>query len=271
LDSPEGNRDLNFFVNSRLLALVMLLGCGGLLRAQNGTAPLLNPDDAGKPAPQLQDKDKEQIEDDDTSPYHLALLAYKAGDYEKARQELSKSDPAQLDDRAVILGSRVLVELKRYDEAEKILRSRLQSGDVLAIQTALGDVLLFRHHFSDAAKYYSAARETAPNDPDLKLKQIYADVGAGSMVEAGQLASELTPLDPKHPYDDHASYYFAQAALAESAGREQDAQDQIQIARTNYGITVTDRYLKTYLKVFTPASTPETGAGQKPPAPSGVK
>jgi tetratricopeptide (TPR) repeat protein len=242
-------------VNVRLFALgLMLPACGGLLRAQVQPEP--------EPAPIL---------DTDTSPYHLALLAYKAGDYDEAEKAFAGTDSSKLDDNAVILRSRILTELKRYQEAEKILRPRLQSGNVAAFQAALGDVLLSHHNFSSAARYYAGALQAHPNDPDLMLKLIYADVGGGNLVEAGQMASQLTPLDPKHPYDDHATYYFARAALAESAGKDGEAQDMIQTARTNYGITVTDRYLRTYLKVFRPVDTLPPVPGQKPPAPSGVQ
>ena len=79
---------------------------------------------------------------------------------------------------------------------------------------------------------------------------VYSRIGANDLVPAGQYASRLKPLDPKNPYDDHASYYFAKAALAQATGKTQEAQDDIQTARTIYGITVTNRYLKTYLEVF---------------------
>ncbi len=36
-------------------------------------------------------------------------------------------------------------------------------------------------------------------------------------------------------------------------GRAQEAEDDIQEARTNYGVTVTNRYLKTYLHFFSAA------------------
>ena len=89
-----------------------------------------------------------------------------------------------------------------------------------------------------------------PGDPDITLKLVYAKVGSGDLIAAGQYASQLKPIDPKNPYDMHASYYFAKAALAQAAGRTQDAEDAIENARTNYGNTITDRYLKTYLEVL---------------------
>jgi len=219
-------------VSSRLLVLgFAVLACAGLLRAQVEQEP--------------------QIADTDTSPYHVALLNYKAGKFQEALDALNANgaSPPQ-DTKTVILKSRILTELKQYDEGEKLLRTALAGPDVIEVQTALGDLLLHKRSFARAAKYYEAVQAAKPNDPDVTLKLVYAKVGANDLIGAGQLASQLTPLNPKNPYDDHASYYFAQAALAQASGKPQEALDQIQAARTNYGITVTNRYLKTYLQIF---------------------
>ena len=218
-----------------------------------------------------QDAPPVETPDNDTSPYHLALLAYKTGNFQAAYDALKGTDPATQDDRFVILESRVLTELKRYDDGEKILRPRLTGADARDVQIAMGDLLLRKRSFSRASKYFDAALKAKPNDPDIILKLVYADIGAADLVGAGKLASQLSPLDPKNPYDDHASYYFAQAALAQAAGNSQEAENQIQAARTNYGMTVTNRYLKTYLQVFVaPASNSSTditpGPRISPPA-----
>jgi tetratricopeptide (TPR) repeat protein len=153
-----------------------------------------------------------------------------------------------MDERTVILESRILTELKRYDEAEKFLKNAMPPSGDSEIQLALGDLLLRKHSFDHAAKYYSLALQAKPNDPDIILKLIYAEVGSSDLVDAGKYASQLKPLDPDHP-----SYYFAKAALAQATGNSQGADDDIQTARTIYGITVTNRYLKTYLEVFAPS------------------
>jgi hypothetical protein len=64
-------------------------------------------------------------------------------------------------------------------------------------------------------------------------------------VTAGRIASELKPLDAASP-----AYYFAHAALAHAGVGTDDEDQDIQQARTIYGITLTNRYLKTYLEVF---------------------
>jgi hypothetical protein len=95
-------------------------------------------------------------------------------------------------------------------------------------------------------------------------------------LEAGKYARQLKPLDPKNPYDTHASYYFAKAALAQAENRSQEADDDIETARTIYGLTVTNRYLKTYLQVFSSsdknsATTKITPPPLLAPTPTGTK
>ena len=217
----------------------------------------------------------EIIEDNDTSPYHIALLDYKAGKYQEAydvmapfNQGSAPSNPVQF----YVLESKVLTELKRYEEGEKLLHSLLTPTGPLEVQLALGDLLLRKRSFDRAAKYYDLALQAKPADPDITLKLIYAKIGSADLVTAGELASHLMPFDPKNPYDAHASYYFAKAALAQATGRTADADEDIESARTFYGITVTDRYLKTYLEFFSSSTsavnTDITPAPLITPAPS---
>jgi tetratricopeptide (TPR) repeat protein len=125
---------------------------------------------------------------------------------------------------------------------------------------ALGDLLLRKRSFDRAAKYYSLALQAKPNDPDITLKLVYARIGASDLPGAAKYASQLQPLDPDHP-----SYYFAKAALAQATGKTQEAEDDIQTARTIYGVTVTNRYLRTHLEVF--ASSEKGPASDMTPAP----
>jgi tetratricopeptide (TPR) repeat protein len=254
------------------LGLVAAITCTGTVRAQApapAKMPLPVEDDPNSDIykknhaqtpidPNTLHSEPQIVDDSDLSPAHVALLDYKAGKFQEAYDALKGTDPAKLDDNTVILESRILAELKRYDEGEKLLRPRLTTANAVAIDLALGDLLLHKRSFSRAEKYYGTALQAKPNDPDIILKLVYAKVGANDLVGAEQLASQLAPLDPKNPYDDHASYYFARAALAKAAGKTGEEEDQIQAARTNYGITVTNRYLKTYLQVF--------GAENKSPA-----
>jgi tetratricopeptide (TPR) repeat protein len=228
-------------VNSKGTALgLIFLGLSPLLRAE--VAP--------------------PIQDNDTSPYHVALIDYKAGKFQDALDALKQGPPGGATpadaEKVVVLESKILTELKRYDDGEKLLRGLLTPAGPTEIQLALGDLLLRKRSFDRAAKYYALALETKPDDPDIILKLVYTQVGAGDLLQAGQYASRLSPIDPKNPYDDHASYYFAKAALAQSTGKTAEAESEIQTARTVYGVEVTNRYLKTYLEVLSSSAGPTT-------------
>jgi len=225
---------------ARSLALGMIL---------LGLAPLLRAEDAPEPA------------DNDTSPLHQALLAYKSGHYDDARIAIDAAEKATPGDLPTeILKARILTELGDFTGAEQALRPLLTPNGPLEVQLALGDVLLRKRSFDRAAKYYSLALQAKPNDPDITLKLIYAKIGGSDLLNAAKYASQLQPLDPDHP-----SYYFAKAALAQATGKTQEAEDDIQTARTIYGITVTNRHLKTYLEVFAASGKSPTSDTTPPP------
>jgi tetratricopeptide (TPR) repeat protein len=202
-------------------------------------------------------------DDQPLTPYGTALLDYKTGKFQEAYDTIMRVNdvvPPGQETKYFILESKILTELKRYDEGEKVLRPLLTSTGPLEVQLALGDLLLRKRSFDRAAKYYNLALQAKPNDPDITLKLIYAEIGASDLLDAGKYASQLKPLDPDHP-----SYYFAKAALAQATGKTPEADDDIQTARTIYGITVANRYLKTYLQVF--ASSDKSPASDMTPPP----
>jgi len=209
------------------------------------------------------------IPDNDTSPYHVALLDYKAGRFQEAFDTLNTANTGQ-DPRVIILKSRILTELKRYNEGEKILLPLLTPTGPLEIQMAMADLLLRKRDYNGATKFYNLALAAKPGDPDLMLKLVYSRIGASDLVSAAKLASQLKPLDQANP-----AYYFARAALAQSTDKRQEAEDDIETARTMYGITVTERYLKTYIEVLsapgknsliTPAASTNAASTNAPPA-----
>jgi tetratricopeptide (TPR) repeat protein len=273
-------------VNARLLAMGLALAACAVPANAQQKMPVPVEDDTNAPAemrpPQAEQTSpppQQQAENlPPSSPYSEAMVRYKAGDYDKAWDALKGIDPAKQDDNFIILEARILTELKRYGDGEKLLRQRIGAGtgfDVVnpedpheyALITTLGDLYLHKRSYENATKFYNLALKAKPNDPDLTLKLVYAHIGAGGLREADQLASQLSPFDPKNPYDDHASYYFARAALAQATGKSAEADDDIQNARTNYGITVTNRYLKTYLQFFsTPNTNAPSGISPAPPA-----
>ena len=277
-------------MKSRWLALILSLACVVTARAQN-KMPVPVEDDTNAP-PEMRGHSAAQTPPPPTpsthagppppevsapgTPYSEAMVAYKAGSYDKAFAAIEGVDPAAQDDNFVVLEARILTELKRYDDGEKLLKDRIQVEEqkqakpaVLdELLLALGDLFLHKRAFDRATKFYTAIQKDKPNDPDLALKLIYCHVGENDLRGADQLATKLSPFDPKNPYDDHASYYFARAALAQALGRTQDAEDDIQEARTNYGLTITNRYLKTYLHLFaTHAADPKSGIAPTPAKP----
>jgi tetratricopeptide (TPR) repeat protein len=186
------------------------------------------------------------IRDQDLTPYQQALFNYKAGNYEQARAAIDAAEQAKPGDPATeILKARILTELGDFAGGEKILRGLLTPTGPATVQLALGDLLLRKHEFGGALKYYELVSQEFPSDPELGLKIIYAKVGSSDLTGAAKDTSRLTPLDPNQP-----SYYFAKAALAQATGNVSVADDDIQTVRTIYGITVANHYLKTYLEVF---------------------
>ena len=235
---------------TRSMALgFVLLGLTTLLRAEGSPPP---PADLSLIQP--------------LTPYGTAVLDYKSGKYDDARKAVDEAEKANPGDLPTeILKARILTEQHDFAQGEQLLRHLLTPNGPPEVQLALGDLLLRKHSFDRAAKYYNLALQAKPNDPDITLKLVYAKIGIPDLVGAGQDASHLTPLDPKNPYDDHASYYFAKAALAQATGKTREAEDDIQTARTIYGMTVTNRYLKTYLEVF--ASSDKSPASDMTPPP----
>jgi tetratricopeptide (TPR) repeat protein len=200
-------------------------------------------------------EDAAEVPDNDTSPYHQALLNYKSGHYDQARTAIDAAEKANPKDPATeILKARILIETHDFTGAKTALES-LNGNSGLnpelenARDMAFGDMCLRKRSYDEASKFYEALLSRKPGDPDLILKIVYTRVGASDLVAAGQYASLLKPMDPKNPYDTHASYYFARAAVAQATGKAQEASEDIENARTIYGNTVVEHYLKTYLQV----------------------
>jgi len=196
------------------------------------------------------------------TPYQVALLSYKSGHYDTARAAIDDAEKAKPNDYATeLLKARILTELKDFAGGEQILRHYLTPNGPLEVELALGDLLLRKRDFDGATTLYQQALQAKPNDPDITLKLVYARIGAADLITASKYASQLKPLDPDHP-----CYYFAHAALAQTTGKDQEAEDDLLTVRTIYGTTVSNHYLKTYLEVIAPVAENAEGASPAPPA-----
>jgi tetratricopeptide (TPR) repeat protein len=207
---------------------------------------------------------------DDSGPdtaYHEAFLDYKEANYDAALTaitEAEKENPNNV--HTEILKARIQTELGQFDDARKTLEALTNNPQLIPLEAdhvklAFGDLYLRKRSFDEASKFYeSLLGASRAGDPDIELRLIYARVSAGDNVTAMNYASNLKPLDPVNP-----AYYFAKAALAESSNNSAEADENIQTVRTIYGITVANRYLKTYLEVFSPASRGGVNARAAPP------
>jgi tetratricopeptide (TPR) repeat protein len=202
------------------------------------------------------------------TPYEKALLNYKAGKYDAAKVLIDDADQTTPGKPAIeLLKVRILAELHDFHGAHQELNSIYQESDLTpsylaALTLTNGDLNLRERHFEEAAKAYESYLQNRPTDTDAKLKLVYAKLGVGDLITAGKLASEFQSSDAATP-----AYYFAHAALAHAGATTGDEEQDFEQARTIYGITLTNRYLKTYLEVF----SPEKGAGSDAATPNAAK
>ena len=176
-----------------------------------------------------------------------------------AIDDAEKEHPNDVD--TAILKARILTEQHDFDAGAALLRRYLTATGPLEVQLALGDLLLRQRNFSAAANLYEQALQLKPDDPDITLKLIYAKINSADLITAGKLASQLKPLDPVNP-----AYYYAKAALANTTGNSTEADQDFETVRTIYGNMVANRYLKTYLEVFSPKAKSGVSARAEPPA-----
>ena len=204
-----------------------------------GLAPLLRAEDAPDNQP--------------LTPYETALLDHKTGHYDEARAAIDEAEKAKPGDPATeILKARIRTELGRFAGAKKALEGLngnpglSPSRNPRRAGARLRDMCLRKRSFDEAAKFYESLLSENRAIPisffegRLHPRRRFRSFGAA------KYASQLKPLDPDRP-----CYYFAKAALARATGKTQEAEDDIQTARTIYGITVANRYFKTYSK-FSP-------------------
>jgi tetratricopeptide (TPR) repeat protein len=203
-----------------------------------------------------------------STPYHQAFLNYKSGNYQAALiaiDQAAQDNPDNINTQ--ILKARIQTELLQFDDAKKTLEGlndnpHFTPADGANRTLAMADLCLRRRDFDGATKLYESVLTTArPDDPDLILKVVYSRVGANDLGSALSYSSKLKPLDQVDP-----AYYFAKAALAQATGDSASADQDLQTVTTLYGITVSNRYLKTYLQLFSGGAKNSISARAEPPA-----
>jgi tetratricopeptide (TPR) repeat protein len=249
-------------VNRSLAALLGLLAWSALAPLRGAPAPPadqdvpLDPNIARASAEADADAGTTEVPNAPQTPYERALLNYKSGKYAAARLLIEEADQGNPGNVPIeMLKARILTEMHDFAGAHHVLNSLYDRPDLTpaysaALELATGDLDLRERKFDAASKAYEQYLGQQPNDPDAKLRLVYARIEAGDLVTAGRLASELKPLDTTSP-----AYYFAHAALGHAGIGAEDEEQDIQQARTIYGITVTNRFLKTYLEVFSDKSS----------------
>lgn len=236
-----------------LLALIALQGAARLHAAPDADTNITIDPAIAKASAEADADAGTDVPESAQTPYEKALFNYKSGKYDAAKLLIDAADQDQPGDVPIeMLKVRILVELHDFRGAHQVLNSLYDRSDLTpayaaALALTTGDLNLRQHRFEEASKAYTTYLQAQPNDPDAKLKLLYARLGVGDLVQAGKLESELKPFDAASP-----AYYFAEAAMTRSGNGTGDEEQDIQQSRTIYGITLTNRYLKTYLEVFAP-------------------
>ena len=203
--------------------------------------------------------------DQPSSPYEQALLNYKSAKYPAAKICILQAEKETPDSVPIeMLKARIEIEEHDFAGARHVLDTLYARTDLTPaygqdLTLTAADLSLRQRKFEDASKLYLSYLDAQPADADAKLKLVYARLSVGDLVTAGRYASELKPLDTATP-----AYYFAQAALAHASGTGNEQQD-IEQSRTLYGITATNRYLKTYLEVFSSPQGADINGALNPP------
>ncbi len=192
--------------------------------------------------------------------YRSALIAYKNGDYKTARDETLQAGKLKADAgrgeaeevKLKLLQGRIALELGEYPNAEKLISAAIDANPDNPIgYQYLGDVYLRQREFVPASDAYHKFLKLKPKDPDGALKLVYCNVGRNDLAEAGKILLQLDQFNDLHP-----GYYFGKASIAQAAGKKNDAESDLTIARTMYGNDIFATYMKGYLRLFPQSAKP---------------
>jgi tetratricopeptide (TPR) repeat protein len=101
--------------------------------------------------------------------------------------EAAQSEP--MDPQYTVAAAEMLVDLRRYDEAEDFLRASQVADHAPAVKQLLGHIAMIRGLADEAADRFTEAALLSPNDPAIREDLVAAQVAAGRYAEA---EAELT-------------------------------------------------------------------------------
>ncbi len=186
--------------------------------------------------------------------YRAALIAYKNGNYKEARDEALKAQKLKATDAKIqFLLGRITLELGDQADAEKLVKAGIEADPNYSLgYQYLGDVYFREKQYVPATEAYEEFLRHKPKDPDGALRLLYCHVARKDLAAAGKTLLLLDQFTDLHP-----GYYFGKAAIAQAAGKGDEAERDLQLARTMYGNDAYATQLKHYLLLFPVPKTAE--------------
>ncbi len=96
--------------------------------------------------------------------------------------EAAQAEP--MDPQYTVAAAEMLVDLRRYDEAEDFLRASQVADHAPAVKQLLGHIAMIRGLADEAADRFTEAALLSPNDPAIREDLVAAQVAAGRYAEA---------------------------------------------------------------------------------------
>ncbi len=161
----------------------------------------------------------------------LAMAFYSEKKFEAAENFLQKSVSADESADAECLWARVLLKLRKPNEAEKHAAKalELQPGNSKAV-VAMGDVLLAQNKKSDALVLAKRALEGNPNSCELLIGSAKINFAAGNYETSKSNSTYAISICP----DDASPYYFA-GVVADKKYQKKEAKDFFKAFRKHGG------------------------------------
>ncbi len=161
----------------------------------------------------------------------LAMAFESEKKYEAAENFLQKSSKIEESPEALSLWAKVLLKMRKPNEAEKHARRalELQPGNSMAV-VALGDVLLAQNKKQDALQLAKKALEGNPNSCDLLIGSAKINFAAGNYETSKSNSTYAISICP----DEATPYYYA-GVVADKKYQKKEAKDYFKAFRKHGG------------------------------------